>query len=98
MDDLVIAEENVVKHKRVNKNMQISIVEMWNMKWDRKFGFLQLILRLKMKITPKLTQRWIGPFTIKRKLSPLNYELDLPSSFSIHPVFHISKLRLHRRK
>ena len=42
------------------------------------------------------TQRWIGPFAIKRKLSPLNYELDLPPSLSIHPVFHISKLRLHR--
>jgi hypothetical protein len=53
-------------------------------------------LRLKMKITPKLTARYIGPFTIKRKLSPLNYELDLPSSFSIHPVFHISKLRLFK--
>jgi hypothetical protein len=52
-------------------------------------------LRLKMKITPKLTQRWIGPFTVKRKLSPLTYELDLPPSLSIHPVFHISKLRLH---
>ena len=49
-------------------------------------------LRLKMKVTPKLTARYIGPFTIKRKLSPLNYELDLSSSFSIHPVFHIKKV------
>ncbi|MGH2639957.1 MAG: hypothetical protein ACRDF4_11870, partial [Rhabdochlamydiaceae bacterium] len=46
-----------------------------------------------MTITPKLTARYIGPFTIKRKLSPLNYELQLPPSLSIHPVFHISKLR-----
>ena len=53
-------------------------------------------LRLKMKITRKLTARYIGPFTVKRKLSALNYELDLPSSFSIHPVFHISKLRLYK--
>src|SRR4051794_33281580 len=47
-------------------------------------------LRLKMKITPKLTARYVGPFTIKKKLSSLNYELDLPPSISIHPVFHIS--------
>jgi hypothetical protein len=53
-------------------------------------------LRLQMKITPKLTPRFIGPFKIKRKLSPLNYELELPPNLSsIHPIFHISKLRLY---
>ena len=53
-------------------------------------------LRLKGKPSPKLSQRWIGPFTVKRKLSPLVYELDLPSTLLIHPVFHVSKLRPHR--
>ena len=53
-------------------------------------------LRLKQKASPKLSQRWIGPFTVKRKLTPLAYELDLPSTLPIHPVFHISKLRPHR--
>jgi hypothetical protein len=52
-------------------------------------------LRLKMKITPKLTSRYIGPFKIKKVLSRLNYELELPSSIHIHPVFHISKLRIY---
>ena len=50
-------------------------------------------LRWKMRVTPKLLARYIGPFVIKRALSPLNYELELPPSLSIHPVFHISKLR-----
>jgi transposase InsO family protein len=50
-------------------------------------------INLKAKITPKLSGRFFGPFTIKRKLSPLNYELDLPSSLRIHPIFHISKLK-----
>lgn len=53
-------------------------------------------LRLRSRITPKFSSAWIGPFTIKRKLSPLNYELELPSSLSIHPVFHISKLRQYQ--
>jgi hypothetical protein len=55
-------------------------------------------LRLKRPAasTPKLSPRWIGPFPVKRKLSPLTYELDLPPSLRIHPVFHISKLRPHR--
>jgi hypothetical protein len=52
-------------------------------------------LNLKSKITPKLSGRFCGPFVIKRKLSPLNYELLLPPTFSIHPIFHISKLRRH---
>jgi len=53
-------------------------------------------LKLKGQPSPKLAQRWIGPFTIKRKLSPLAYELDLPPTLRVHPVFHISKLRPHR--
>jgi hypothetical protein len=43
--------------------------------------------------TPKLSARFIGPFTIKKVLSTLNYELELPPSLPIHPVFHVSKLR-----
>jgi len=50
-------------------------------------------LHLKGTITPKLTAKFIGPFVVKKVLSPLNYELSLPSSLPIHPVFHISKLR-----
>jgi hypothetical protein len=96
MKDLLIAEENV---KKAQDNQQRHANQHRS---DRQYDVGQKVwlstadLRLRMTITPKLTQRWIGPFTIKRKLSPLNYELDLPSSFSIHPVFHISKLRLHR--
>jgi hypothetical protein len=53
----------------------------------------QQVLRLKQKAAAKLSPRWIGPFTIKRKISSLAYELELPSTLQIHPVFHISKLK-----
>jgi hypothetical protein len=53
-------------------------------------------LNLKQKSTPKLSARFIGPFSIKRKISALAYELDLPSTLPIHPVFHITKLRPYR--
>lgn len=36
------------------------------------------------KIAPKRE----GPFKIKRVLSPLTYELTLPSKWKIHPIFH----------
>jgi hypothetical protein len=43
---------------------------------------------------PKLLPRFIGPFTIKRVVSAVAYELELPQAYArIHPVFHVSKLR-----
>ena len=43
--------------------------------------------------TKKLLSKFIGPFTVKRIVSPVAYELDLPPSMKIHPVFHVSKLK-----
>jgi hypothetical protein len=44
----------------------------------------------------KLTSKYIGPFTIKNKISDVVYELELPSSLGrIHPVFHVSRLRIY---
>ena len=35
----------------------------------------------------------MGPFQIKREISSVTYELDLPTSWSVHPVFHSSLLK-----
>ncbi|MBW0488579.1 hypothetical protein O181_028294 [Austropuccinia psidii MF-1] len=41
----------------------------------------------------KLSERWLGPFPILKKVSTHAYHLKLPSQWkSIHPVFHISLL------
>ena len=37
----------------------------------------------------------LGPFKIKRKLSNLTFELDLPPTMKIHPVFHKLLLKLY---
>ncbi|MBW0550165.1 hypothetical protein O181_089880 [Austropuccinia psidii MF-1] len=43
--------------------------------------------------TKKLSERWLGPFLILKKVSTHAYHLKLPSQWkSIHPVFHISLL------
>ncbi|MBW0549531.1 hypothetical protein O181_089246 [Austropuccinia psidii MF-1] len=44
--------------------------------------------------TKKLSERWLCPFPILRKVRTHAYHLKLPSQWkSIHPVFHISLLK-----
>ncbi|MBW0541254.1 hypothetical protein O181_080969 [Austropuccinia psidii MF-1] len=43
--------------------------------------------------TKKLSERWLGPFPMLKKVSTHSYHLKLPSQWkSIHSVFHISLL------
>ncbi|KAG2000728.1 hypothetical protein GB937_010896, partial [Aspergillus fischeri] len=41
----------------------------------------------------KLDWKHIGPFRIKKIVSPHAYKLELPASMRIHPVFNVSLLR-----
>jgi hypothetical protein len=40
----------------------------------------------------KLAPKWYGPFRIKKRISPVTYQLTLPTSWGIHDVFHASLL------
>ena len=44
----------------------------------------------------KLGPLYCGPFTILEKLISA-YKLDLPPHMRVHPVFHVSQLKLYRR-
>ncbi|MBW0550687.1 hypothetical protein O181_090402 [Austropuccinia psidii MF-1] len=49
--------------------------------------------------TKKLSERWLGPFPILKKVSTYAYHLKLASQWkSIHPVFHISLLDQSRHQ
>jgi hypothetical protein len=46
--------------------------------------------------TPKLTFKYIGPFNIVRVVGDNAYELQLPDSMRVHPVFNISRLKQYK--
>jgi hypothetical protein len=43
-------------------------------------------------LTTKLALKWYGPFTIKKKVSDIVFQLELPHQWKIHNVFHASLL------
>ncbi|KAF9810337.1 hypothetical protein IEO21_06996 [Rhodonia placenta] len=53
-------------------------------------------LRLKQP-SKKLSPKRLGPYAVRRKLGDLDYELVLPKSVPVHPVFHVSLLSKYTR-
>ncbi|XP_047978539.1 uncharacterized protein LOC125220408 [Salvia hispanica] len=41
----------------------------------------------------KLANKSYGPFQVSKRIGSVTYELDLPPTSRVHPVFHVSLLR-----
>ena len=53
-------------------------------------------MQIKSKGTRKLMPRFLGPFAVERRIGDLAYQLAIPPSLGkVHPVFHVSLLRLY---
>ncbi|XP_073465040.1 uncharacterized protein [Aquarana catesbeiana] len=59
-------------------------------------GDLVWLSTVNLKLTcpsKKLGPKFLGPFPVKRKINEVAFELELPDSLRIHPVFHVSLLK-----
>ena len=43
--------------------------------------------------TSKLSPFWKGPYTVIRKVSPVNYEIDLPTDTSMSRIIHVQHMK-----
>uniref|UniRef100_A0A1J3GH58 Tf2-1-like SH3-like domain-containing protein n=1 Tax=Noccaea caerulescens TaxID=107243 RepID=A0A1J3GH58_NOCCA len=48
-----------------------------------------------MRVNQNLEQKYYGPYKILDKCGKVAYKLELLSTSRIHPVFHVSQLKLH---
>ena len=72
--------------------MQTNIAGQQTTQWAMKCCSAQGNLRFR-NCPNKLRRRFVGPFRIIRKINRAAFELRLPDSWSIHPVFHTSLLK-----
>ena len=56
---------------------------------------LQLYIQksIATRANPKLAFKFYGPFQVIKKIGSVAYELKLPETASVHPVFHVSQLK-----
>jgi hypothetical protein len=85
--DLVFFTKKIVSYYNEYYNIEPILKE------RDKVYLIQRNIQTKQPST-KLDHKKLGLFKIKRIIGLVNYELVLPKTMNIHPVFHISLLEL----
>ena len=54
--------------------------------------------QIKGKQTEKLTERFVGPYKVKRVISTNTVELELPGTVKIHLIVNVSRIRRYKEQ
>jgi hypothetical protein len=84
--DLVFFTKKIVSYYNEYYNIEPILKE------RDKIYLIQRNIQIK-QLNTKLDHKKLGLFKIKRIIGLVNYELVLPKTMNIHPVFHISLLK-----
>jgi hypothetical protein len=93
-DNLLVAQQRMAEQANKGRREEV----------DYREGQLVLVNSKNFVAPPdanqpsrKLLPRWVGPFPIARKVSPVAFKLKLPDHYRIHPVFHVSLLKAYEK-
>ena len=94
---LLTVHQLIIEQLKISKEMQKHHADKRSkpMEFNIDDYVLLSTQHLKMLDNPskKFKKRFIGPYLITKKISSQAYELKLPSTMKVHPVFHISLLK-----
>ena len=97
LDELIRARnEASVAHELARQTMKSCIQSKFTPFITRDKVWLEARNLKRNIINPKFAAKIEGPFKITKVLSSLSYQLEIPKSWKIHPVFHASLLTLYK--
>ena len=85
----ILKEHRTAAVQALNKTAQLAPPAQYNVNEQVWLKAKHLTLPYQ---TAKLAPKCHGPFRIIKQVSPVAYQLELPSAWTIHPVFHTSLL------
>ena len=71
--------------QQANRRRRESDVEVGQLAWLSSEH-----LALAPGLSRKLADKFVGPFRVLEQVGAVSYKLDVPTSWRVHPVFHVS--------